>query len=110
MDKDLVDAVSNNPGCGLTLSQIDGATVALMLEGGNDGPSWHWLVSLPDGSWAYVAGWCDYTGWDCRSGAEAHLAENRDAAMALVPDVVRVEFEAMAVAGEMSRRNTVDGW
>lgn len=41
-----------------------------LYEGANDGESWIWRISL---SLSYrqsflVIGWCDYTGWDCKSG------------------------------------------
>ncbi len=29
------------------------------------------LFKLKDGRYAYVSGWCDYTGWGCQDGAEA---------------------------------------
>ncbi len=38
--------------------------------GENDGGEWIWTVRLDDGrAWTVVA-WCDYTGWDCQSGAD----------------------------------------
>jgi hypothetical protein len=43
------------------------ARLLLEIEGDNDGPSWHWIVQLEDGRFAYGWGGCDYTGWDCQS-------------------------------------------
>jgi hypothetical protein len=28
------------------------------------------LLKLKDGRFAYLTGWCDYTGWGCQDGAE----------------------------------------
>jgi hypothetical protein len=30
------------------------------------------LMRLHDGRFAYLTGWCDYTGWGCQDGAELH--------------------------------------
>lgn len=30
------------------------------------------LMQLRDGRFAYLTGWCDYTGWGCQDGAELH--------------------------------------
>lgn len=44
-------------------------TGLLMVEKGyNDGDDWLWLVRLSNGHHWWLRGWCDYTGWDCRSG------------------------------------------
>ncbi len=50
----------------------DGTLVGLLLvkPGAKDETSWIWLVALSDGSHWWLEGWCDYTGWDCRSGNE----------------------------------------
>jgi hypothetical protein len=37
------------------------------------------LLELKDGQYAYVTGWCDYTGWGCRDGAEVSLYETKPA-------------------------------
>jgi hypothetical protein len=47
--------------------------------GTDTGPGWtdkgatEWaggfLMKLKDGRYAYVSGWCDYTGWGCQDGA-----------------------------------------
>lgn len=31
------------------------------------------LVSLKDGRFAYITGWCDYTGWGCQDGAACYF-------------------------------------
>lgn len=106
---DLAAAVNYNM-CEVTLSDLAGASVALTLEGENDGADWHWLVELADGRWAYINGGCDYTGWDCQSSCDAHIADSRAEAMKLCPEAVRAEYEAMDAAGETERDNTVSGW
>lgn len=35
------------------------------------------LLELKDGTFAYVAGWCDTTGWGCQDGAEVHRFDTR---------------------------------
>lgn len=44
------------------------------LFGENEGPSWHYVVKLKNGKYAYLTGWCDYTGWGCQEGGESKLA------------------------------------
>ncbi|HEU5394696.1 MAG TPA: hypothetical protein VFV36_07815 [Candidatus Methylomirabilis sp.] len=43
--------------------------VELRLEkqGERDGDDWIWQLRFEDGSRWRATGWCDYTGWDCRS-------------------------------------------
>ena len=41
--------------------------------GWNDGDNWIWDVELGNGEKYRVEGWCDYTGWDCRSGSTWEL-------------------------------------
>lgn len=38
-------------------------------DGQNDGADWIAVLELADGRYALIAAWCDYTGWDCQSGA-----------------------------------------
>lgn len=79
--------------------------IALELTGENDGAEWHWIVELQDGTWAYVHGGCDYTGWDCQSSAEAFPAATLDGALALVDEAHRAMFVEMHAAGETARNN-----
>lgn len=87
------------------LGLADIARVALTISGENDGPNWHWLVELFDGSWAYVEGGCDYTGWDCQSHCYAYRAPSLADALALVPEAERAVFLEMQAAGEVTRAN-----
>ena len=84
----------------------DIAGVVLEITGENDEYSWHWLVSLSDGRFAYITGWCDYTGWDCKSGAERFDASSLDSALSLCPQDIRRVFEDMRAKGETMRANT----
>jgi hypothetical protein len=43
----------------------------------------HWsggfVMKLANGRFAYLSGWCDYTGWGCQDGAEVeHAARLKD--------------------------------
>jgi len=51
----------------------DVCDVLAVIEGENDGENWHWLLLLNDGTFAYLTGGCDYTGWDCQSWASAEV-------------------------------------
>jgi hypothetical protein len=42
--------------------------VYAVWQGENDGDSWRWIFVLSGGQYVFMAGWCDYTGWDCQSG------------------------------------------
>lgn len=47
---------------------------------GADGASdWSggFLLRLKDGRYAYITGWCDYTGWGCQDGAEVSYYDKR---------------------------------
>lgn len=56
-------------------------------QGHDSGPGWsedgvtEWsggfLFRLKDGTYAYVWGWCDYTGWGCQDGAEVERFTER---------------------------------
>lgn len=54
--------------------------VLAVWEGQNDGDSWRWIVELNNGKFAYLIGWCDYTGWDCQSGLDDLLADSAEQA------------------------------
>jgi hypothetical protein len=42
----------------------DAKCIVVQVPGYADGDSWHWIVALKDGTFAYTTAWCDYTGWD----------------------------------------------
>lgn len=60
---------------------------------GQDEPTFAWIVEFSDGGFAFVDGWHDYTGWDCQSGIEFHVAATLDEAMRLAPDDPRRAWE-----------------
>lgn len=102
-DADLVSAFANNGG----VDQIFGlAAILATIEGENEGAAWHWLLAFFDGRYAYASGSCDYTGWDCQSGAEIYFGETQDSTLALSPNDVRRVFEDMLSKGEYTRPNT----
>jgi hypothetical protein len=73
IDYDLTACLENNATSGFTIEDIE--RVEAVVEGVNDESDWHWIVTLKDGSFFYVTGWCDYTGWDCASSATYCPAE-----------------------------------
>ena len=79
--------------------------IHLELTGENDGAEWHWLVELENGSFAYIHGGCDYTGWGCQSSAEAHEAEDLPGALVLVDEATRAVFSEMLEKGETVHEN-----
>lgn len=50
----------------------------------DDGWQGGFLLALKDGSFAYLTGWCDYTGWGCQDGAEVTRFPERPTLAALV--------------------------
>lgn len=62
LDHNLLAAMQNN---GYTSARV--VKLLAHIDGDNGGPNWHWIVSLTNGSFAYITGGCDYTGWDYRS-------------------------------------------
>lgn len=71
IDGDLSYAVEYNDVAPFRLEDVAYVLAALMGE--NDGPDYHWIVAMKDHTYAYVTGGCDYTGWDCQSGASAEI-------------------------------------
>lgn len=53
---------------GARLADID--VIVAEVVGENDELSWYWILQMKDGSFSWSEGWCDYTGWDCQSGAQ----------------------------------------
>lgn len=87
------------------IDSSDLVDVLLEITGENDEASWHWIVKTTSG-FAYISGGCDYTGWDCQSGAERFDAATQEAALALCSQDVRRVFEDMLAKGETVRPNT----
>ena len=87
------------------IDSSDLVDVLLEITGENDEADWHWIVTTTSG-FAYISGGCDYTGWDCQSGAERFNAATLEDAIALCPQDVRRVFEDMLAKGEKVRPNT----
>lgn len=64
---DLAYAICYN-GCPDGFDALALTGLRLTQQGERDEGEWHWEVDLSDGSTWIAVGWCDYTGWDCRSG------------------------------------------
>lgn len=78
-DYDLEACLIHNPQPGFTADDID--AVLAVWEGQNDGDAWRWVLALKGGRYAVLRGWCDYTGWDCQSGAQSWIADDPFKAM-----------------------------
>ena len=61
-DDDLRFALTENPQEGFALNDVLG--ILAEVPGANDELAWHWVIKLKDNRYAYIIGWCDYTGWD----------------------------------------------
>lgn len=51
-----------------TFKEEDISHFVAEVPGHNDEDSWWWIFKLKNGKYLTVSAWCDYTGWDCRSG------------------------------------------
>lgn len=77
----------NDVGGGFRLEDV--AYVLAQITGENDGPDWHWIIAMKDHTYAYVAGGCDYTGWDCQSGGNAEIFPTLKDTLNASPDDIR---------------------
>lgn len=68
-------ASGGEDGQGGSLSADDVDYTVAASAGENDESDWLAIVKLKDGRFAYISAWCDYTGWDCRSGGEVAYAD-----------------------------------
>lgn len=73
IDYDLSAALEFNEGQGYVEADIE--EVLACIQGKRDGDSWHWFLRLRDGRFVYAEGWCDYTGWDCKSSMESTIVD-----------------------------------
>ena len=64
----------------------DIANIHAEVPGHNDEDHWHWIIELKDGRFVHTSAWCDYTGWDCRSGVESKVAATAEDAAMLAPE------------------------
>lgn len=67
----LCAAVAENYNEGLTWEDLRTISdITLVQQGEHDEGAWIWHLDLSDGRKLEIEAWCDYTGWDCRSGIE----------------------------------------
>ncbi len=64
---DLQACLEENPQDAFTANDIK--IVLAVWEGENEADSWRWIFQLNSDKYVLLEGWCDYTGWDCQSGA-----------------------------------------
>ncbi len=61
-------------------SALDANTVKAVLKAWGESPDGEWeggfLLELTSGGYAYIEGWCDYTGWGCQDGGTLQYADN----------------------------------
>ena len=68
VDYNLLACLEYNPQ--ETFKSEDIKKVVAVHEGENDAEDWIWIIELrPPTTYAFLQGWCDYTGWDCQSDA-----------------------------------------
>ena len=60
------------------VSPSDVAEVIHWQDGENDGDPWYFVVKLKNDLFSYGESWCDYSGWECRSGGESWNASDLD--------------------------------
>ncbi len=89
IDWNLAECLDYNPQ-GFTIEQV--ARVAAVIEGEHEGPDWHWVLELKGGQWAYLVGGCDYTGWDCQSGAWSKVVPDAITACTTARDLTDDEY------------------
>jgi hypothetical protein len=56
----------------------DVAEIIAISDGQNDEEDWVGAFRLSDGRYAFISAWCDYTGWGCRDGGLARVADTLD--------------------------------
>lgn len=64
----------------------DIANIHAEVPGQNDEDYWYWVIELKDGRFVLTSAWCDYPGWDCRSGGESQVAKSAEDAALLAPE------------------------
>lgn len=70
--------------------------VLAQVPGEADGFNWHWIVEMNDGTFFYVTGGCDYSGWGCQDWGEAKEASSPlEAAELTVNDEYRPEKKSI---------------
>ncbi len=67
---------------------IDGTEVTFhaVVMGANDEDNWWWLYQI-NNDFFLTSGWCDYTGWDCQSGAKTNKFLTLEEALESAPEI-----------------------
>lgn len=91
-DYDLESAMYRD--AGITIGQV--ADVLAAVYGDGDGCGYFWVLRLTDGAVGLLAGWHDFTGWDCQGGSKWFPAPDAEAAVALVGTPEVAEFANVA--------------
>lgn len=65
---DLWRALANNNTSTFYREEIK--SIIAEVPGENDELDWWWILKLDTRKYLLLRGWCDYTGWDCRSGID----------------------------------------
>ncbi len=94
---DLRSAFEENSSDELSLRHVLG--ILAEIPGENDELNWHWIVKLTDGRYAYIQGWCDYTGWDCQSGIDYEFATT--ALKAAKESPIQEEYSSRAIQAQL---------
>lgn len=71
---------NEQPGFGLA----DVVEILAVFEGENDSFEWRWILKLSKGRFALLKGGCDYSGWDCQSGADSEITRTAAQAVKLI--------------------------
>lgn len=101
VDYDLCACLEYNP---QLFTVEDVSKVLAVYEGENNGDDWRWVLRLNDGRFAFLQGWCDYTGWDSLSDAISQFADTPESAahFALEEDLPVYESLLAQLAGGKS--------
>lgn len=78
IDYDLAACLAYNP---QKFTTDDIIKVLAVWEGEREVEDWRWIIELTYG-FIFLQGWCDYTGWDCQSGARSVLETSVERAVA----------------------------
>lgn len=102
IDYDLFGCLEYNPQEQFDITHIQ--SVIAEVPGQHNEWNYHWVLLLKDGLFVYLTGWCDYTGWDCQSGAESWMGFSAQDVVAHAPET-ETRFEAtIAVRNELERQ------
>lgn len=51
-----------------------------------DGDNWDYIVKLKNGTFGWITGGCDYTGWGCQENGEGKHAKTAEEAIFFAPE------------------------